>query len=222
MSHSPFERWWNRGRYRPRRPVFSRRGFIVAGVFSTLIGAVLARLGTRQGYLSDENAQFPVRPPGASADDNEFQSKCIRCGMCGIVCENGCIRFHGFEESENGALTPFLDVRRRSCTLCMRCTDICPTGALKPIIDSKEEILKNVSMGLAVIDPQRCFSYLGRVCGYCHDACPFPEIAIKLTAPSARPFVFDKCVGCGRCVEECPQNPAAIDIRKVISREATL
>ena len=213
MSHSRFEKWWNRGRFRPRRTVsVSRRRFLLAGMLSTAFGATLARFGIRTAYVTDETGQPPVRPPGAS-DDETFRSMCIRCGMCGVVCENGCIRFFGLEETEHGSLTPFIDVRRRSCTLCMRCTQVCPTGALKPIEDTHVAMLEHVKMGVAVVDPQRCLSYLGRVCGYCHDACPFPNEAIKLTAPSARPFVFDACVGCGRCVEECPQNPTAIDIR---------
>ncbi|MCP4904833.1 MAG: hypothetical protein GY910_07620 [bacterium] len=27
-------------------------------------------------------------------------------------------------------------------------------------------------------------------------------------------MITDGCVGCGRCVELCPQNPTAIDIRR--------
>jgi len=33
-----------------------------------------------------------LRPPGALVED-EFQQKCIRCGLCGDVCPNQCIRF---------------------------------------------------------------------------------------------------------------------------------
>ena len=64
-----------------------------------------------------------------------------------------------------------------------------------------------------LVDADRCISYQGRVCGYCHDACPFPERALKLVPP-AKPVVLDGCVGCGRCVELCPQFPTAIDIWK--------
>jgi ferredoxin-type protein NapF len=213
---SRFQKWWNRGRFRPRRTSVSRRWFLLQGGVATALGGFIARHATRPGYVSDETGQPPIRPPGAGDAEDAFKARCIRCGLCGTVCENGCIRFYGLDEPDNGALTPFLDIRRRSCTLCMRCTQICPTGALAPIADEPEEILAHVAMGYAVVDPQRCLSYLGRVCGYCHDACPFPKEAIKLTPP-ARPFVLDACVGCGRCVEECPQNPTAIDIRRILS-----
>ena len=136
---------------------------------------------------------------------------CVVC-LCGTVCENGCIKFFGLEENEHGIFTPYLDVRRRSCTLCMRCTNICPTGALTPVPEEAQAISVNVRMGVAVVDPDRCLSYLGRVCGYCHDACPYPGTAIRLVPPAKPVVIEDGCVGCGRCVELCPQSPTAIDV----------
>ena len=94
----------------------------------------------------------------------------------------------------------------------MRCTNICPTGALRPVADSLETIAGAVDMGTAVVDPDRCLSYLGRICGYCHDACPLPNTAIRLTPPGKPVVLEDGCVGCGRCVEMCPQVPTAIDV----------
>lgn len=199
----------------PLREVTSRRRFIAQG--ATLLGAGAALsfpLLARSTQLAELDRQ-PVRPPSASNDDEAFQAQCIRCGLCGTVCENGCIRFYGLDEGRHGALTPYLDVRRRSCTLCMRCTQICPTGALRHIDDDLETIAAEVRMGLAVVDADRCISYLGRVCGYCHDACPLPGQAISLMPP-AKPIVnAEGCVGCGRCVELCPQFPTAIDVVRV-------
>lgn len=202
-------------------PVSSRRRFVVQGIGllttgAALIGSRLARGTPRvtEKYLA------PIRPPSASHDDAEFRALCVRCGLCGTVCENGCIKYYGLDESGRGAGTPFLDVRRRSCTLCMRCTDICPTGALQKIEDDLTVIADTVRMGTAVVDPDRCLSYLGRVCGYCYDACPLPGHAITLVAP-AKPVVIEEgCVGCGRCVELCPQNPTAIDVWRDLPRLA--
>jgi ferredoxin-type protein NapF len=154
----------------------------------------------------------PVRPPTAGNDDARFVAACIRCGLCGTVCENGCIRYFGLDEPTWGGLTPYLDVRERSCTLCMRCTQVCPTGALTPVEAELGIIKKQVRMGLAVVDPDRCISYLGRVCGYCHDACPLPSEAIRLVPPAKPVVLTEGCVGCGRCVELCPQSPTAIDV----------
>ncbi len=195
----------------PLRDVPSRRRFVGQGL--ALLGASWAAgHGLGGGARAAETGRPPIRPPTAYLSDARFRDACIRCGLCGIVCENGCIRFYGLGEDEHGVLTPYLDLRRRSCTLCMRCTNVCPTGALRPVEDDLETIAGTVDMGTAVVDPDRCLSYLGRICGYCHDACPLPNVAIRLTPPGKPVVLEDGCVGCGRCVEMCPQVPTAIDV----------
>lgn len=204
--------WWRRARFKPMRRVQSRRRFLLQGAAALAAGAILGAETLRESAHASEHEGTPIRPPTANADDLVFRRLCVRCGMCGTVCENGCIRFFGLDEAEHGALTPFLDVRRRSCTRCMRCTQICPTGALRPVADDLESVAAAIDMGTAVVDTTICLSYLGRVCGYCHDACPLPTKAIKLVPPAAPVIQTDGCVGCGRCVEECPQFPTAIRV----------
>jgi ferredoxin len=199
------------------RTLESRRRFLLGGAISLLLGGgLLARLlGPGQPRLA--RGRLPIRPPSADPVDATFRAACIGCGLCGSVCENGCIRFFGLDEWQRGAFTPYLDLRRRSCTLCMRCTQVCPTDALTPVADDAEAIAARVSMGVAVVDPDLCLSYLGRVCGYCHDACPYPERAIRLVPPAKPAVVESGCVGCGRCVELCPQFPTAIDVRREVA-----
>lgn len=188
----------------------SRRRFAVLGV--AMLGSGVGLLGAlARGRQARAERVALVRPPTASHDDEHFQRLCTRCGLCGTVCENGCIRYYGLDQLEHGANTPYLDVRRRSCTLCMRCTQICPTGALTPIDDDMESIKANVDMGKAQVERDLCISYQGRICGYCHDACPIPGHAIRLSPP-ALPVILDGCVGCGRCVEQCPASPGALSI----------
>lgn len=201
---------------RRHAPVSSRRRFLVQGSALLALGAAGStwRLLTT-GARSGERWRLPIRPPTASKDDAAFRAACVSCGLCGTVCENGCIKFFGIDEPMHGASTPFLDVRRRSCTLCMRCTQICPTDALTPVENDLDVIAEQVDMGTAVVDPDRCLSYLGRVCGYCHDACPLPGQAIRLVPPALPVVIADGCVGCGRCVELCPQTPTAIDVDRM-------
>ncbi len=217
MSKSPslwhrLQLRWRRARLAKPTGEVSRRRFIAQGGALLVSGVLLFTRRLRASAWALETKRAPVRPPTASADDSAFRAACIGCGLCGSVCENGCIRYFGADEPTWGPLTPYLDVRRRSCTLCMRCTNICPTGALQGVPKEMERISAEIKMGVAVVDPNRCISYVGRACGYCHDACPLPKKAIRLVR-GAKPLVIeDGCVGCGRCVELCPQVPTAIDV----------
>jgi len=201
--------------HRRRRMIGSRRRFMIQGTAMAISGTAIMQGLSRKSPIHLECDGAPLRPPTADENDTTFQSRCIRCGLCGTVCENGCIRFFGLDEHSHGAMTPYLDPRRRSCTLCMRCTQVCPTEALTAVPDNLDRIaggeFPQLKMGMAVVERDTCLSYLGRICGYCHDACPIPDVAIKLTPP-ALPVILDGCVGCGRCVEFCPQSPTAISI----------
>ncbi|MCP4806109.1 MAG: 4Fe-4S dicluster domain-containing protein [Proteobacteria bacterium] len=145
-------------------------------------------------------------PPTAGDD---FLAECIRCRRCGEVCTAGCIEFHPPWSTPELAGTPYIEPRLAGCNTCTMCTQVCPTGALTPI--DVEDRLEEISMGVAYVDPGLCLSFLGRVCGVCHDACPFPSEAIALGV-RAQPEVLEACVGCGRCEERCPQIPAAIRV----------
>ncbi|MGD8784493.1 MAG: 4Fe-4S dicluster domain-containing protein, partial [Thioalkalispiraceae bacterium] len=69
-----------------------RRTFIkrlaATGVTSLLADQVLAA-------KNNPSIRF-LRPPGSLSED-EFISRCIRCGKCGEVCPNRCIQYFGFE-----------------------------------------------------------------------------------------------------------------------------
>jgi ferredoxin len=210
---------------RPRKRAEPTRRFVLLQAFALTgsgvalglhwmgpFGASARRQPTGASRVRSES---PVRPPTADADDAVFRRRCIRCGLCGTVCKSGCIRYFGIDEREFGSLTPYIDVRARSCVLCMRCTQVCPTGALSATEEDLESVAARVRMGTAVVDADRCLSYQGRICGYCHDACPLPGRAIRLV-PAGKPVVIaDGCVGCGRCVELCPQSPTAIDVKAI-------
>ncbi len=152
-----------------------------------------------------------VLPPTAG-DLDSFLDACIRCFRCGEVCTAGCIEFHP-PWAGRLAGSPYIVPREAGCNTCMRCTSVCPTTALTETDPAVESVLANIDMGTAWVDEGLCLSHLGRICGVCHDACPFGGVAIKL-APMAKPLVQEDCVGCGRCEERCPQVPAAIRVFK--------
>jgi len=187
--------------HRPsRRVVLSSAGLLVVG----------AAMG---GCGSAGAAELPpgVLLPPTSKDLKTFLSECIRCFRCGEVCTAGCIEFHPFWAGPRLAGTPYLVPRIAGCNTCMRCTTVCPTDALTATEPDEASVLEFVDMGLAAVDEGLCLSHQGRVCGVCHDACPYPGAAIRLES-AALPIVLEDCVGCGRCEERCPQVPAAIRV----------
>ncbi|MCO4781139.1 MAG: 4Fe-4S dicluster domain-containing protein [Candidatus Cloacimonetes bacterium] len=192
---------------------FSRRQ--VLGFLSFMIGGLYLKFVHASNFIfKHQTPKFSfLRPPGTESED-EFLSKCIRCRACANVCESGCIEFFSMNEGLLYAGTPYLDVRKKSCNLCMNCTQVCPTDALKTILRNKDAIKKEVKMGDARVIRSHCLSENGRVCGVCHDACPLKGEAIKLK-PIAKPIIDNEvCIGCGRCEERCPQFPSAIIVER--------
>ena len=161
------------------------------------------------GKVASYRMRF-LRPPGALAEE-EFATRCIRCGQCSAVCPNNCIRYFDFENGLAAMGTPFIIPREQACILCMKCGDVCPTGALKPIARTRNDILTYVNMGFAQVDESLCLSYQGKTCGVCARACPLGAAAITAEYLE-QPHVQKGCIGCGLCERSCIQMPQAIRI----------
>ncbi|MFQ5648855.1 MAG: 4Fe-4S dicluster domain-containing protein [bacterium] len=151
-----------------------------------------------------------LRPPGALAE-NDFLRKCIRCGLCGEVCPNQCIRFFSIGSGQNSG-SPYIVPREQGCILCMKCNNVCPSGALQPLADDLASIRQHVTMGVAVLDTNLCYSYNDRVCGVCYRACPLQDEALKIGLWETPILVQENCVGCGLCERICYHYPQAIKI----------
>ncbi len=138
--------------------------------------------------------------------------RCARCFRCAEVCPNDCIEFHGFGAGLQQAFTPYIKARTRACILCGECTTACPTGALEPFDISREGWMASVSMGKAFVNKSLCYSYAGRTCGACYQACPLAGEAIKIGVFETPIMNRDNCVGCGLCEQACLHLPQAIRI----------
>ncbi len=152
--------------------------------------------------------RYYVRPPGA-LEEEEFIRRCIRCFLCGEACPHRAIRLAGAEDPI-AYRTPYIATRYAPCWLCMKCTQVCPTGALRRIEPAKAEILAKTRMGVAKVNEHMCIAYNGQVCGICYWRCPLRDVAIK-RGRHDRPIVQEeKCVGCGVCDHVCIVDPSAI------------
>ena len=206
-------------------------GTAVAVGAAVAAGHALTSPGNRRypvipGKHSDQGIRL-VRPPGA-VDEESLLAGCIRCYRCQDACEPGAIAF--FTEAHGRHYhTPYVDPSVKGCTLCMKCTQVCPTHVLEPLeIEQKAE----VDMATVELRQDMCLSYkakrirdeqdmlmeLGQQateatamterrgpCGECFMFCPLRRRAIALE-PGAflAPIVFEQhCVGCGMCEEIC-------------------
>lgn len=187
------------------RRAFLRMGLRLAGGWLAFFlggGEALGKVPFRRRTL--------LRPPGA-LPEGEFLRLCIRCGRCMAVCPNTAIQMAGLETGLRVWNTPYIVPRRQACMLCMKCTQACPTGALRPIPPDDESVRSRVKMGRASVDKSMCYSYQLRTCGVCIRACPLPGVAMK-TGIYEQPIVTDACVGCGLCERACIHIPQAIRV----------
>ncbi|HUS70292.1 MAG TPA: 4Fe-4S dicluster domain-containing protein [Anaerolineae bacterium] len=179
----------------------SRRQFLA----SLATGAAWAGL-LKTGLLKTKNP-YPLRPPGAR--EEEFLTRCVRCGECIKICPENALRLAPFEAGLEGVSTPMLVPRLGYCDYsCNACGQVCPSGAIPPL--SLEEKRKAV-IGTAVLAVDRCVR-----CMVCEYYCPVGaiervEVEGKTgTFPKVAP---ERCIGCGLCEYRCPvEGEAAIRV----------
>ena len=163
-----------------------------------------------------------LRPPGA-LPEAEFISRCIQCMRCVDSCPNHAILTHAASPHRRHQGSPVIKPRRQACMLCngvqgefLRCTNVCPTGALQLVKKDPETILQKVAMGTAEIDVALCYSYNNWICGTCYRACPFPGKAMTLGLREKPEVHPESCVGCGACERACITYPQAIRVIKKV------
>jgi len=131
---------------------------------------------------------------------------------CVNACPNRCLDVFGLRDGLDMAFTPYLKARTRGCILCGDCADVCPTEALTPFGDNREDWVAGVDMGEAHLNKDMCYSYHGRTCGACYRACPLAGEALTIGVFEQPTVHVDKCVGCGLCEQSCLHLPQAIRV----------
>jgi ferredoxin len=162
----------------------SRRQFLTA----TISGAAVIPMLRVSGSLGSNWNPAVVRPPGA-LPENEFLSRCIKCGQCMRICPTNVIHPAGLADGFEGLWTPALNFRigTSGCQFnCIACGNLCPTAAIRPI-SLDERLGRNryadqgpIKIGTAFIDRGRCLPWaMDRPCIVCQENCPVSPKAIS-------------------------------------------
>ncbi len=202
----------------------------------TLLAAVpLAAASVAAKKLVGANAAGGIRPPGA--DLYRFNALCARCGNCMTACPDQLIHPDFGETGIDGLFSPVIHLRSKCGTPddmdkycsqeCAKCTEVCPTGALRPLTLLEKHA---VAIGLAEIDRAKCIAWKSAKlakgdaarsdCAVCDEYCPYKAVALESHNGVNCPVVrVDKCRGCGACEAGCPAEGIAIQIRPLKPEE---
>jgi len=164
-------------------PDLIRREFLVAAV-SGAAAIPMLRIGGNPGPSWNPNL---VRPPG-SLPEEQFLSRCIKCGQCMRICPTNVIHPAGLTAGLEGLWTPILNFRLGTSGCqhnCIACGNLCPTAAIRPIsLEERQGINRYaapgpIKIGTAFIDRGRCLPWaMDRPCIVCQENCPVSPKAI--------------------------------------------
>ena len=191
-----------------------RRAFITAT--AVVAGASVAKaqkLKMDGGYAVIEdkkipNRETPLTPPGSLSARNLAQH-CTACQLCISACPNQVLRP---SSDLSNFMQPITSFERGYCRPeCVKCSEVCPTGAIKPI--TKEEKTA-IQIGHAVWIADNCVvNRDNQKCDNCFRHCPTGAIQMVAKNPDDKkspkiPVInTERCIGCGACENLCPSRP---------------
>ena len=202
----------------------TRRAFLVGGLMAGA-GALSARAQNtaaaaveadkkRDGGFADIVPKkepvrtVPITPPG-SLSVKDFYQHCTACQLCVAQCPNNVLRPSTDLEH---LMQPRMSFERGYCRPeCVRCTEVCPAGALLPITPEEKTAWH---VGVARLDYNLCLPFsLDQECGNCARHCPAGAIRMVRKHPDDEhslripTIVEERCIGCGACENLCPARP---------------
>jgi ferredoxin len=192
----------------------SRRTFLtLAGAVAVATTVHAQKKRVDGGLATLKKKEVPERktmivPPGAFSIDH-FAQHCTACQQCIAECPN-----HVLQPSTrlSNLMQPEMTFEKGACRPeCNMCSQICPTGAIKPITRAEKS---SIQIGHAVWISKNCLVNTDSItCGNCARHCP--NGAIRMMAKDANdeysaqiPIVdLSRCIGCGICESVCPARP---------------
>ena len=190
-----------------------RRAFLATGALMGVGIAQAQKIKLDGGFATIVDKEMPKRetpltPPGSLSAKNLAQH-CTACQLCISACPNQVLRPSG---DLSNFMQPETSYERGYCRPeCTKCSEVCPTGAIKPI--TKEEKTA-IQIGHAVWVAENCIvNSDNQKCGNCARHCPTG--AIQMVPKDSNdpkslqiPVVNEeRCIGCGACENLCPSRP---------------
>ena len=191
----------------------SRRSFLLAtamAVAATIKAQKDKKVDGGMAFIANKIAPkrtTPITPPGSYSAEN-MARHCTSCQLCVAECPNGVLRPSTHLET---FMQPTMSYERGFCRPeCTRCSEVCPTSAIKPI---KREEKSSIQIGHAVWIKKNCVAVRNGVeCGNCARHCPTGAIMMvpyqtangKVQVPAVD---VERCIGCGACENLCPARP---------------
>ncbi|MDX9903058.1 MAG: 4Fe-4S binding protein [Bacteroidales bacterium] len=190
----------------------SRRNFITGSILFLTGASQLVRaqgdppVPTKDSTVKEDRL-YPVSPPG-SVSIESYISRCTACSLCIIACPTNVLQPSVSEFGFASIMQPRMDFHSGFCNYdCNRCTDVCPTGAIMPLM---MEAKKLTQIGKAVFIRENCIVHTEKTaCGACSEHCPTKACHMvpyegNLLIPEVKD---DICIGCGACEYACPTKP---------------
>lgn len=201
----------------------SKRAFLLGAVTAAATAAIAEDKVKFDGGLAKiEDKVSPERqtrltPPG-SMSARHMAQHCTACQLCVAECPNDVLRP---STSPGTFMQPVMSYERGYCRPeCTRCSEVCPTGAIKPITRAEKSAIHT---GHAVWIRKNCVPVTdGQPCGNCARHCPTGAITMVPLYPETQkdggkdeeksrlmiPVVNEEmCIGCGACENLCPSRP---------------
>ena len=177
-----------------------RRAFIATGALMAGTAVKAQQVKLDGGFATIEDKQIPKRetpltPPGSLSARNLAQH-CTACQLCISACPNQVLRPSG---DLSNFMQPVTSFERGYCRPeCVRCSEVCPTGAIKPI--TKEEKTA-IQIGHAVWIADNCVVNRDKEqCDNCSRHCPTGAIQMVAKDPNDKKSLKFPVINTERCI----------------------